>query len=747
MQPILSWKKNHFLVVILCFGLFLGKTANPAYGRGLDQGDEGKAQPATVAPSRRIVKPLVQAPSRRSLKEETEKKKAKGQKKKKKKIDPDELQLFEAKEVVVTRSRTPKRVKDTPVKVEVISKARIEAKGAANVAQALQGEVGIRVSSECSICNATTVKLSGLPGRYTLLLIDGVPMFSSLGTTYGFLFFNAADIARLEVVKGASSVRHGTDAIGGVINIITRRPAEAGKAELNLEAGMFGYHQMSAYTSLKKGPVGVSLVATHSGQNKIDHDGDRVTESAGYARTSASAIARWNPRKRTEVMLRLAGIQDQLQGGGIGQFLSVMDSWNPLQGTGRRAFSESILTKRVEGVLKVTHKFMQPVWMESVASLVYHFQDSDYEGVQYWGKQYMLYLAQGVGWKAHKSFTFLAGGSYRMENLKENLALSEYQYHMPGLYAEGQLKPVKKIELVAGLRYDWHNKFTTYPTARLNLKLKPYRWFTIRAGTGTAFRAPTTFYEYEHGVRPQGYNIVMDTDKAETSVSANLAISLKYKEWVKVSVDGAFTRVQDPISVEATDEGNLRVFNVDKPLYVTSLETQLESRPWKHLTLEAGYGHYVYKDDGSALVAAPPVHHFTFSATFQHEKMGMKVYLSGQAVGPMDLRKVYGFGYNALPGTRGEEYLDSANADLTRPKLRRSPWWGVVNIRVEQRVTKWLFVHLGIDNIFDYHQNDKETPLFYPSDGPGMPAQPLNVVYIWGPLKGRFIYGGLKLKI
>ena len=120
--------------------------------------------------------------------------------------------------------------------------------------------------------------------------------------------------------------------------------------------------------------------------------------------------------------------------------------------------------------------------------------------------------------------------------------------------------------------------------------------------------------------------------------------------------------------------------------------------------------------------------------------------MSAQVFGPADLEAVYGPGYNALPGTDIQGWLDEANADLNSPKRRDSPWHGVLDVRVEQHLWNGLSIFLGVDNLLDYHQSDEEGPLFFPAADDGS-ATPADVVYIWGPLRGRFFYGGLKLEI
>lgn len=153
--------------------------------------------------------------------------------------------------IVVTATKVKTKLKDVPVKTEVVGKKKITQKGAANLLDALDNEPGVVIDNACSICGSSSIKLSGLPGRYTLYLMDGLPLYSSLGATYGLAGIPAAMIERVEIVKGASSVLYGTDAIGGVVNIITKKPNRQ-RSILDLRIGHHQEYNLSLMSMSKK---------------------------------------------------------------------------------------------------------------------------------------------------------------------------------------------------------------------------------------------------------------------------------------------------------------------------------------------------------------------------------------------------------------------------------------------------------------------------------------------------------------
>jgi len=654
-------------------------------------------------------------------------------------VEVDEPEVIgEAEEVVITGTKTKKLIKETPVKTEVVTRKELEQTGATNVVEALSHKTGVRIDNQCAICNTTAIKLSGLPGRYTLMLIDGIPVFSSLGQTYGLMNIEAAQIEQIEVVKGAGSVLYGTDAIGGVVNIITRKPGKYDFGTMQGQYGSYNSYRLSGAASITRDDLSTLVTMSHTGQDSVDRNGNGISESTGYIRTIGSGTFRWNLLPTTHLLLRLAGAHETRQGGGMGSFLEVMDD-----DAKRRSMSESIITNRIEAGLKLDHEFTSKLVGNLMAAYTFHDQDSDYEGEVYHARQHIVVAQLELFARLLDNLELIGGVPYRVEYLAENVGKSDYTHHMIGAFVQADWHIVPSFEAVAGMRYDYHNEYGNVYTPRVALKWAVADWLVARGGFGTGFRTPTTFYEYAHGVRPEGYEMKNNCDGPETSMSGNLSLTFDAGRWLNAVVEGAWTRVKDPITVELTDEGHVEAFNVDGTLRVLSLETELKSRPLKWMGIAAGYGYYKYWDEGGALVSAPPSHQITGALDFYVSKIGFKARIGADIFAPMDLEAVYGPGYNIKADKDSlEGWLDEANADIGNPKINESPWYFVLNVRVQQRLYKGLHLYLGVDNLLDFHQVDESTPMYFPADEAGK-ATPADVVHIWGPLRGRYIYGGL----
>ncbi|MCD6413548.1 MAG: TonB-dependent receptor, partial [Elusimicrobia bacterium] len=154
-------------------------------------------------------------------------------------------EALELEEVVITGTKTERKLKDVPVRTEIITAKEIEEKGAASLYEALEGIPGIRVEQQCSYCNFSIVRMQGMAAGHVQVLIDGQPIFSGLAGVYGLQQIPTANIERIEIVKGAGSALYGASAIAGVINIITKKPEKEPEVEVSAS---FGEHKTNKYT-------------------------------------------------------------------------------------------------------------------------------------------------------------------------------------------------------------------------------------------------------------------------------------------------------------------------------------------------------------------------------------------------------------------------------------------------------------------------------------------------------------------
>ena len=140
-------------------------------------------------------------------------------------------------EVVITGSMAPVYLKDSPVKIEVVTSKHINTflpSASTGIIESISLINGVQEVVACGVCFTNSISINGLPGPYTAILLDGTPMYGNLASVYGLNGIPASMIERVEVIKGPNSTLYGSEAVAGVINVITKNPAEQPKLSLDI---------------------------------------------------------------------------------------------------------------------------------------------------------------------------------------------------------------------------------------------------------------------------------------------------------------------------------------------------------------------------------------------------------------------------------------------------------------------------------------------------------------------------------
>ena len=180
-------------------------------------------------------------------------------------------------------SMRPGALRSDIVKTESIGARAIERAGATNINEILDKNPGIAVQVECSICNVRNVLLNNLPGRYTTLMIDGIPIFSSVSSAYGLDSVSVWGVERIDVARGAGASLIAPEALAGTVNIVTKRPQED-EARLRAQVGNFGSRQLDGYVARTLDAAALTATFNVNNHDTVDANGDGVSEYTGYRR-------------------------------------------------------------------------------------------------------------------------------------------------------------------------------------------------------------------------------------------------------------------------------------------------------------------------------------------------------------------------------------------------------------------------------------------------------------------------------
>jgi len=384
-------------------------------------------------------------------------------------------------------------LRDEIVRTESISARAIERSGATNINEAVDKNPGISVQVECSICNVRNVLLNNLPGRYTTLLIDGIPIYSSVSSAYGLDSVSVYGLERIDVARGAGASLIAPEALAGTVNIVTKRPTLP-EAQLRTQIGSYGSRQGDAY--LAKPLDGGAFTASlhYNKHDAVDGNGDGISEYTGYDRRIAGLGWFVDDAGGFKLRGRLDLVDEKRGGGALETFrrpaaVAADTSGNPFDfsagpngsplpggwinpstgafipyGLGRRGFSEYIHTQRQQ-IVTSGERQTGAGKLRLAFGAAEHRQDSFYEFADYKARQ-SQYYAEASYQMPVDAWLLTAGSNYRYEDLRSSGAtangiavngIDNYTYRVPGLFLQAyRTLWDDKLELNGSLRHDRH---------------------------------------------------------------------------------------------------------------------------------------------------------------------------------------------------------------------------------------------------------------------------------------------------
>lgn len=425
-------------------------------------------------------------------------------------------------EVVVTATRNESKRRESPSVVNVIGKRLFEQSASSNLSQVLNFQPGVRVEVSCQNCAVTQVRINGLEGQYSQILLDSRPIFSSLATVYGVEQLPASMIERVEVLRGGGSAVFGSNAIGGVINIITKEPIKNTLSISNQTASL-GKGAMDFTTSLNSSFVskdfstGVYLFGMIRDRSQYDRDGDGFSdipvldaETIGFR-----GYHKFNPNAR--LTLEYHHMNEFRRGG---------DSLS--RPPHEASVAEQVRHKINGGGVKLDLNSKNYKHRVSIFTSAQKIGRDSYFGTNHdlsaYGRTDDITLSAGTQYSLNiKRFLFLpseftAGFEYNYNYLKDamlgyNRIIDQMTYAYGG-YVQNEWKN-DKLSILLGARLD-KNSHVKNPifSPRVNLRYSPVENIIFRGSYSSGYRAPQAYSEDLH-VEAVGGNvslIVLDPD-------------------------------------------------------------------------------------------------------------------------------------------------------------------------------------------------------------------------------------------
>ena len=425
-------------------------------------------------------------------------------------------------EVVLTGTMKPVSKKDSPVPIEVYTSKYFKTNPNPTLFESIGMINGIQPQINCNVCATGDIHINGMEGPYTMILIDGMPIVSALSTVYGLNGIPNSLVDRIEVVKGPASSLYGTEAMGGIVNIITKDATKANKFSADLYTTSWLENNIDLAYKFKINNKVNSLIGVNYFlfDNKQDKNKDNFTDLTLQNRISI--FNKWNferPKNKTASIASRYVYEDRW--GGEMQYNKRIDRGSD------KIYGESIFTNRAE----IIGMYQLPTTENIYTQFSYNFhqQNSFYGTNSYQAKQHVAF-AQAYWDKILGKHSLLTGATYKYTfyddntpgTANENKENNPMKSPLPGVFIQDEITFSSKHKLLLGYRLDYDKHHKDIHSPRFAYKFSPNNRHIFRASFGTGFRVVNLFTE-DHAALTGSRDVIIKNDlNPEKSYNGNL---------------------------------------------------------------------------------------------------------------------------------------------------------------------------------------------------------------------------------
>ncbi len=621
-------------------------------------------------------------------------------------LEPDAIEI---EEIIVSSTRAERRIEDEPLRVEVIGREEVEEKllmTPGDIAMLLNETAGLRVQPTSPALGGASVRIQGLRGRYTQILSDGLPLYGGQTGALGPLQIPPMDLGQVEVIKGAASALYGASALGGVVNLITRRPDPEGEGEVLLNQTDRGGTDLILWRSDALGEHwGYTLLASGHRQSMFDEDDDGWADLPGFRRGVVRPRLFWNNGRGGTALLTVGGMVEEREGGSLaGRSAPDGAEWR-----------EALRTERLDGgaVARFLLAGARLLSIRGSGALQRHDHS---HGAALERDLHGTGFAEAALSGSSGAHNWVIGAAVQLDRYDaRSLDGLDYTFTVPGLFVQDEYDATEWLIVSASGRLDGHSEYGTFFSPRLSALLRPAEEWSIRVSAGTGYYAPTPWTDETEAVGlgrlvpPEG----LEAERAR-SISLDVARTIGPFE-LNATVFGS--RIEDAVQVRPApaDGGRLELFNASGP--VRTHGTEFLAR---------------FHREGIHITAT----HVYLRST-ETGPSG-----SGRRIVPLTPRHTVGLvgaWEQADRGRIGAEFYFTGLQELeANPYRSTSEPHAIVGLLVERRFGP-ARLFLNAENLFDTRQT-RYDPLVLPARSP----EGRWTTDVWAPLEGRSFNAGVR---
>ena len=612
------------------------------------------------------------------------------------------LELFsnakELEQVVISGTMKEITRSESPVPVEVYSQTYFKKNPTANIYEALQNVNGVRPQLNCAVCNTGDIHINGLEGPYTMVLIDGMPIVSSLSTVYGLSGIPNSLVDRIEIVKGPASSLYGSEAIGGLINIITKKAQNTSRLSADVFSTSWGEvnTDLGLKVKIKEKAEVLTGVNYFNFQQKIDKNKDNFTDMTLQDRISV--FQKWNFIRKENRIFNLAGrfMYEDRNGGDV--------RWEKIFRGGDSIYGESIYTSRYE----VLGNYQLPTTEKVMLAFSYnsHAQDSRYGTTSYIANQQIGFTQLTWDKKIGKQ-DFLLGTALRYTFYDDNTPATQntdsinpttiaQKTWLPGIFMQDEIAINDKNKLLLGFRYDYNSYHGNIFTPRIAYKWSIKENKSLRINAGTGFRVVNLFTE-DHAALTGARTVEIKNElRPEKSYNTNInyihKITLEKGTTINLDATAFYTYFNNRIVGDFDSNPNkISYDNLNGHAVSKGLSLNVELNLIQGLKIIAGgtlMENTLTENDITKQQILTEKLNGVWAVSYKLKKANLAIDYTGNVYSPMRLPTL--------------SELD--------PRSSVSPWWSIQNIQFTYNGFKNFEIYGGVKNLLNWTPFKEKNP-------------------------------------
>ena len=630
-----------------------------------------------------------------------------------------EASTYDLDQVVVTGTMKEQFLSASPVKVDVVTQKFLEKIATSNVMEVIENVNGVQKQINCGVCGTNDIHINGMEGPYTLVLINGMPIMSSLSSVYGLNGIPTSLIKQIEIIKGPSSTLYGTEAVAGVINILTKNPKDVSPIELDAFLTSHQEKNIDFAFAPKMNKVDMLFSGNlFQMSHFLDDNADNFSDIPLSERLIL--FNQWNFKRKSEKSFALsAKYYLENRSGGVKE-------WDESLRGSDSIYGESIYTDRLE--LAATY---QMPWEEDVriyASYNYHHQDSYYGDTKYEAYQSIYFANLLWSKRLGHAHDILSGLTYRYQTfIDSTLADVDEKKFIPALFVQDEITFNRKWTTLLGMRSDYHDEHGFIFSPRLNVKFKPQTYTTFRLNAGTGFRIVNLFTEDHAFLTGSREVLVVEDLLAEESYNINLNANHIFslgRSTGTLDFDAFYTYFTNKITPDYDSNPNQIIYaNLDGFSVSRGVAFQIQQNFDFPMSLKAGgtvldvYSVDENNEREDELFA--PSFSGVFSLSYKWNTINTSMDWTAKVTGPM--------------------FLPTFPKPFERAEV--SPWFSQHHLQIKKVFSEKLSAYIGLKNVFNYTQ---DSPLI---DWQKPFGDDFDTSYAYGPLQSRRFLFGLSIKL